>query len=299
MGKLIQALNEKKILCSDGAWGTMLFQKGLKPGECPELWNLTNREHVLDVAKQYVAAGSDLIETNSFGGNRIKLSHYSLESKTAELNKIAAKISREAAGTEKLVAGSIGPTGKFVLMGDTTSDELYDVFAEQATALQEGGADAIVIETFYALDEAEAAIKAVKENTNLDVICSFTFDKTALGEFRTMMGVSPEQMVESIISYGADIIGTNCGSGFEQIIEIVKLIRTANPIIPILAQANAGMPQSIDGKLVYLETPEATKSYMNKIIGAGANIIGGCCGRTPEHIREISNAVKKYNENVN
>ena len=171
-----------------------------------------------------------------------------------------------------------------------------DSFKQQAIAFEKGGADAVCIETFYALDEAEQAIKAVKENTSLEVICTFTFDKSENG-YKTLMGVTPQQMAESLITYGADIIGANCGSGFEDMVEIVKLIRQVSPEIPlIMIQANAGLPVFENDKLIYSETPEKIKGIIPKLIEAGANIIGGCCGTTPEHIKVISEIVGKYNQ---
>ena len=164
MNDLISKLAMGRILVSDGAWGTYLFKKGLKTGECPELWNLTNEDEVFDIAKSYIEAGSDIVETNSFGGSRFKLTQFQLDDKVYEINKKAAEISRKAAGNEKIVMGSIGPTGKFLMMGDVTEEELYSSFKEQAVAFDEGGADAVCIETFYDLNEAELAIKAVKEN---------------------------------------------------------------------------------------------------------------------------------------
>jgi 5-methyltetrahydrofolate--homocysteine methyltransferase len=179
-------------------------------------------------------------------------------------------------------------------MGDVTSEDLYNSFKQQAIAFEKGGADAVCIETFYALDEAEQAITAVKENTSLEVISTFTFDKSG-NEFKTLMGVSPQQMVESLIQFGADIVGANCGSGFLDMIEIVKKIREVSTKIPVIIQANAGLPVFENGELVYSETPEKIKEIIPKLIDAGTNIIGGCCGTTPEHIKVISEIVGNYN----
>ncbi len=295
MHKISDIVNTGKLLTSDGAWGTYLFKKGLPSGSCPEEWNLTHYDDVFDIAKSYVLAGSDIISTNSFGSNVFKLSQYNLQEKLSEICQTAAEISRKAAGKNKIVMASIGPTGKFLIMGDVTSEELYNSFKQQAIAFEKGGADAVCIETFYALDEAEQAIRAVKENTSLEVICTFTFDKSENG-YKTLMGVTPQQMAESLIAYGADIIGANCGSGFEVMVEIVRLIREVSPKIPIMIQANAGLPIFENDKLVYSETPEKIKVIIPKLIEAGANIIGGCCGTTPEHIKVISEIVGKYNQ---
>ncbi|MEA1875486.1 MAG: homocysteine S-methyltransferase family protein [Bacteroidota bacterium] len=288
---IIKALENQQILLSDGAWGTLLQEKGLKPGVSPESWNIDFPEKVKEVAAAYITAGSDMIETNSFGGSSFKLAHYGLDNKVWELNKRAAEISRQAAGPDKIVLGSVGPTGVILMMGEITKEELYDAFKEQVMALAEGGVDAICVETMTDLDEAVLAIKATKENTDLEAICTMTFDKTIQGDFRTMMGVSPEQMVEELIKAGADIIGTNCGNGMENMIPIVEAIRKTDKNIPILVHANAGLPHLQDGKNVFDETPEITASFIPKLIDAGANIIGGCCGTTPKHIQ----AIKKQN----
>ena len=279
------------ILISDGAWGTFLQQKGLTPGECPELWNITHRKEVLDIAESYISAGSDMIETNSFGGNRFKLEKYGLGSKVAELNKAAAEISREAAGDGRMVLGSIGPTGKMLLLEEVTSEELYDAFREQAIALEAGGADAIVVETMTDLDEAVLAVKAARENTGLEVICTLTFDKLVTGEFRTMMGISPSEMIQPLVNAGAAVIGANCGNGMAGMVDIVKEIRQTDSKIPILVHANAGMPVYRDGHTHFPESPEETASYVSALVSAGANIIGGCCGTTPEHVRKIKLAI--------
>lgn len=294
MRSILNQIKNGKTLLSDGGWGTFLQVKGLKPGECPELWNKTHREDVLDVAQSYIAAGSDMIETNSFGGSRIKLDHYGLADDCYELNKLAAEISREAAG-DKLVLGSIGPTGKFLMMGEVTEDELYDSFKVQAAGLADGGADTICIETFYALDEAEIAIRAAKEKTSLKIIATFTFDKSSDGRFNTMMGVVPEAIVEPLINAGADIIGTNCGIGFEDMIPIIEKIRACNKDIPLLVHANAGLPEMKDGQMEYPDTPEIMSDLASRLIDAGANIIGGCCGTTPEHIKNIREVIDKIN----
>lgn len=292
MKKITKLLKKRKILVSDGAWGTMLQAKGLKVGECPELWNITHRDSVLSIAKSYIEAGSDIIGTNSFGGNKFRLDHYGLTEKQFELNKAAAEISREAAG-EKIVIGSIGPSGKMILMGDVTEEELYETYKIQAVALKEGGADAACIETFSAIDEALIAVKAVKENSDLEIITTFTFEKTVDNEFKTMMGISVYQFVNELIEAGVDIIGTNCGNGFLTMIDIAKEIRRINSEIPIIVQANAGLPVIKEGKLTYPEDPEYVVSMVPQFVETGVNIIGGCCGTTPEHIKAIKRAIEQ------
>lgn len=284
---ILDEIKLNKILLSDGAWGTFLQAKGMQPGECPELWNITHRSDVTDIAESYLLAGSDIIETNSFGGSRFKLSMFGLDKRDSELNRAAAEISRKAAGKNKHVAGSIGPTGKMLLMGDVTEEELYDAFREQAVALEAGGADIIIVETMSAIDEASLAVRAARENTKCTVIITMTFSKEPDGGYHTMMGVSPEEMVIAMKEAGAHIVGSNCGNGIEDMIGIVKAIRKTDNKIPVMIQANAGTPMLIDGETVFRESPEMMASFIPELIKAGANIIGGCCGTTPEHIRAI------------
>jgi 5-methyltetrahydrofolate--homocysteine methyltransferase len=292
MGKIIDQIKKGKVLVSDGAWGTFLQQKGLKLGECPEEWNITHPDEVFDIAKSYIDAGADMIETNSFGGTIFKVEKYGLGDKVFELNKAAAAISRKAAG-DKFVIGSVGPTGKILMMGDVTEEELYDAFKEQVKGLEAGGVDAIMIETMTDLDEARLAIRAAKENTSCEVFCTMTFDKTVQGEFRTMMGVSPTEMVNTLIDAGAELIGANCGNGIADMIGIVEEIRKTNSEIPVLVHANAGMPHYHDGQTVFPETPDEMANLVPKIIAVGANVIGGCCGTTPGHIYRVREAVNK------
>ena len=285
--KIIDILKTGKILVSDGAWGTFLYQRGLKAGECPDEWSLSHPGVVKEIAISYIEAGADMVETNSFGANRFKLQHYGLQDKVSEINEAAARLSREAAGDDRYVIGSIGPTGKLLLMGDVTEEALYDCFREQALALEKGGADAVCIETMSDGDEAVQAIKAAKENTGLEVIATFTFDKTPQGEYRTMMGLKPTEAVRRALEAGAGIVGTNCGNGMERMIDIVKEIRVAFPGAFILVHANAGLPVLVDGKDTFPETPEIMASYIPAMLQAGTNIIGGCCGTTPAHIQAI------------
>ncbi|MHB8581333.1 MAG: homocysteine S-methyltransferase family protein [Ignavibacteriaceae bacterium] len=292
MKRIKKRILSGEILISDGAWGTMLQSKGLKMGECPEKWNIDHRAEVLDIAKSYVSAGADMIETNSFGGNKIKLEYFGLGQKVTELNKAAAEISREAAGNEIYVLGSVGPTGKILMTGEITLEELYNCFKEQIEALESGGADAILIETMFDLEEAKCGIKAAKENTKCEIICTMTFDGNDDIGFHTMMGTTPEVATESLIEAGADIIGTNCGNGIENMVRIAKQIRIVDKKIPILIQANAGLPFMINEKVVYSETPDFIAKWIHPLIDVGANIIGGCCGTTPEHIRKIAGIVR-------
>ncbi len=297
MKSILNRLKDGRTLVSDGAWGTFLQKQGLQPGECPELWCVEHREKVLAIAASYVEAGSDIILTNSFGCTSFKLEHFGLADRAAELNEAAASISREAAGDDVMVAGSIGPTGKLLLMGDVTAEELYDAFKVQALGLERGGADACCIETFAAIDEAELAIKAVRENTALEAICTFTFERTVNDDYRTMMGTAPGEAAQACAAAGAHVVGTNCGNGMERMVDIVKAIRETDATTPILVHGNAGMPVNIDGVDTFPESPEDMAANVLKVVAAGANIVGGCCGTTPDHIRAIKAAVADLQSN--
>lgn len=286
-----EAVKTRGTLVSDGAWGTFLQKKGLQPGDCPELWCLERPDDVADIARMYIAAGADMVETNSFGGSSYKLEHYGLADRVTEINEAAAAISRATAGDDHWVIASVGPTGKMLLLGDVTEEDLYLSFKDQVTALEKGGADAVCIETMTAIDEAVLAIRAAKENTNCEIICTFTFDKTLHGDYRTMMGVSPAEAATAALEAGADIVGTNCGNGIERMIEIVREIRKAVPETPILVHANAGLPKNVNGVDIFPDTPEDMARMIKDLVSAGADIIGGCCGTTPEHIRAIKDAL--------
>ncbi|MBN1906656.1 MAG: homocysteine S-methyltransferase family protein [Deltaproteobacteria bacterium] len=281
------------ILISDGAWGTELHKRGLKPGECPENWNLTHHDDVYAIAKGYIDAGSDIILTNSFGANPIKLKNYNLEEKVVELNRAAAMISREAAGDTHFVFGSMGPTGLMLCTGDGSEDEVYEGYCIQAKALAEGGVDALCIETMSDPVEASLAIKAAKASTSCEVACTFVFNKSLSGDFHTMMGLSVDDAMNIARGAGADIIGSNCGNGIDGMVEIVGLIRKQDNSTPILVQANAGLPIFKDGETIFRETPEQMAGKAADLINAGANIIGGCCGTNSEHIRALAKAVRK------
>ncbi len=285
---ILEELKNNKILLSDGALGTMLQSRGLTPGECPELWNIIHKPVLKEIAELYLQAGSDIISTNSFGGSRIKLSQYGLAERTSEINRAAAEVYRDVAGNDRHVAGSIGPTGKMLLMGDISKEEMFDAFMEQAVALERGGADIIIVETMTDADEAALAVKAARTGTKCTVIITMTFSKDRNDGYHTMMGISPEDMTIRMKDAGAHVIGSNCGNGIRDMIGVARAIRSTDENIPVIIQANAGIPDLIDGKTVFHETPAIMASYVPELISAGVNIIGGCCGTTPDHIREIA-----------
>lgn len=295
MRTLLERLAAGDILVSDGAMGTFLHAKGLAAGECPESWCVSHPDVVRGIAEAYVAAGSDIVETNSFGGTSFKLKEYGMADRVAEFNRGAAALAKEAISGKGYVAASVGPTGHIVENegGDTTAAQLYQAFKEQIIALAEGGADALCIETMSSIHEAAEAIRAAKENTNrLPVICTFTFEAGTKG-FRTMMGAKPERAAKAAVEAGADVVGANCGNGIAKMIEITRQIRAAVPRTPILIHANAGAPVVEDGRTVFRETPEFMASHVAELVVAGANIVGGCCGTSPAHVAAIAAAVRR------
>ena len=290
MGILLERLAKKKLLVSDGAWGTMLQAAGLSGGDVPEEWNASHPDAVQAVAAAYDKAGADIVLSNTFGGSKAKLSKSGLGERVAELNGKSASLSLKGA-PNAVIAASIGPTGEFLEpLGDLTAEQMEAIYAEQIAAILKAGVKALCIETMSALDEACCAIRAAKKlDKNVDVICTFTFAPSPNGP-RTMMGVSPEQVAKECVSAGADIVGANCGNGPEQMVGIAAEFRKFTRK-PILIHANAGMPQLVNGKTVFLQTPSDMAARVKDLVNAGADIIGGCCGTTPAHIAAIKAAL--------
>lgn len=269
---------------TDGAWGTQLQAGGLEIGACPDAWNLTHPDRVEQVARAYVEAGSDIILTNTFGANRFVLARYDLAEKVAEINRLGVEISRRAANGRAKVFASIGPSGVMLMMGEVSPDQLQEAFADQACAMADAGADAIVVETMADPAEARLAVMAAKQ-TSLPVVGCMVFDSGADHD-RTMMGTTPEQAAEELAGAGADVIGSNCGQGIEGFAAICRRLRAATDL-PIWIKANAGLPEMVDGKTVYRQTPEGFAACVPELIEAGAAFLGGCCGTSPEFIRAV------------
>jgi 5-methyltetrahydrofolate--homocysteine methyltransferase len=287
-----------EVLVFDGAMGTMLFEAGLTDGACPELWNDTHADVVRGIHKAYFDAGSDFVETNTFGGTRLKLGAYSLADRTRELNAVGARLARSVCPPGKYVAGSIGPTGHlpdtFKPLGDVSEEEFYKNFTEQALALAEGGVDLFAIETMMYPEEAVVAIRAAKESTGLPVMCTmfFQWEKEHTRD-RTMWGTSPEEAASILFEAGADVVGCNCGDGGpERAAAIIRAMRQVSSGL-LIAYPNAGLPIVKDGRTTYELPPDQMAAGYPAILEAGANSVGACCGSTPAHVSRIAEVVRK------
>lgn len=277
--------------------GTNLFALGLQTGDAPELWNVDHPERLIDLHSRMVAAGADIILTNSFGGTRHRLKLHEAQDRVGELNTAAARLARQvadAAGRPVLVAGSMGPTGEIMEpIGALAADDAIDAFRDQAEALAAGGVDIIWIETMSSQEEAEAAIQGSR-GTGLPIICTMTFDTNG----RTMMGVTPEAAIEFYRDHepGLAACGANCGNGFGELIAAVTgMHRAGSSNDPVLvAKGNCGIPEFVDGEIRYSGTPEVMMTYARMAADAGARIIGGCCGSTPDHVRAMVEALDGY-----
>lgn len=273
----------------DGAMGTMLHQAGLEPGKCPELWNLEEPEKVSAIHRQYVEAGATIIETNTFGANRIKLTHYGLQNKVAALNAAAVTAARQAAGALAKVAGSVGPTGKFIApLGELTFENAYDVFFEQISALDQAGVDYIIIETIIDIQEMRVALLAAKAATRQPIICQLSFD----ADGRTVTGTDARTAAVTLAALGASIIGANCSLGPAQLLPVIETL-AQNCSLPISVQPNAGMPELINGQTVFPMPPAEMATWVPRLAAAGATFIGGCCGTTPAHIEAVRAAAEQ------
>ena len=284
--KIKEAKQRGRPLFWDGAMGTQLIARGLA-GRAPEAWNLEKPELLREIHADYVAAGAEVIQTNTFGANRLKLKSAGLEDQLQPINSSAARAACEAAAGKALVAGDLGPTGEMMTpMGNLEPDQTEGVYREQGSILAEAGVDLFSIETMFALEEAQAAVRGLKSAApKLAVVCSMTFKRTARGFF-TMMGVSPERAVKGMLEAGADVVGANCSIGPKDMVELVKVLRPLTDR-PLLAQANAGEPTLEAGREIYEVAAEDFAAFARPMFEAGADALGACCGSSPEFIRRM------------
>jgi 5-methyltetrahydrofolate--homocysteine methyltransferase len=286
-------LEDNPVILADGAMGTMLFEVGLQFGDPPEVWNVAHPDIVRAIQRAYLQAGAQILLTNTFGGNRFRLGMHNLQNRVAELNRTAALILRaevEAAGNTALVAGDIGPSGEILApLGTLEYDQAVEGFAEQADALVAGGADILWIETMSDLEEVRAALEGARRVApDIPIITTMTFDTRG----HTMMGVSPELAVRTLRGWGAAAIGGNCGNGPEELLEVIRKMKAAEPDVLLVSKSNAGVPELIKGKTVYGASPATMAACAVDSLHAGARIIGGCCGNTPEHLQAIARELR-------
>jgi 5-methyltetrahydrofolate--homocysteine methyltransferase len=292
----------KGLFLLDGAMGTQLIASGIELGCCCDYLNIEQPQTILEIHRAYLKSGSDAVLTNTFGANKIALGKHELSDKVREINIAGVQIARKAAGEDKYVLGDIGPSGDFLEpLGNLTLEELKEAFTEQAEALLEGGIDGFIIETQTSIDEVAIAVEAVKSaSADLPVFASFAFDKVG-GDFKTMMGVDVKSAVAKMVSLGVDAVGFNCGTiSLEEYVELAKKFvsvvqaRATSPErrVPILAEPNAGHPELVDGRAVYKVAPTDFAATAEKIRSAGVNIIGGCCGTGPEHIKALASQIR-------
>jgi methionine synthase I (cobalamin-dependent) len=289
MHKLIQQLISQGPTLTDGAWGTEFQARGLEAGECPDHWNLTHPERVEAVARAYVDAGSQVILTNTFRANRLAMERHGLADQLREINLRGVEISRRAAAGRACVFASMGPSGKLLMMGEVSEDELLTAFTEQSQALAEGGADALLFETMSDLAEAKVCVKAARP-TGLPIIVSLAYD-SGKNLDRTMMGTTPEVAAAELTEAGADVIGANCGQGIESYAGLCQRLHNSTTL-PIWIKPNAGLPELLEGGTHYQTAPEVFTRHAPALLAAGASFLGGCCGTSPDFIRALALVMK-------
>jgi 5-methyltetrahydrofolate--homocysteine methyltransferase len=286
-GEFLERILSGEVLVADGAMGTMLMERGLAAGHCPEEWNLTHPDVLEDIARQYHEAGAQIVQTNSFGGSPAKLAQYDLADRTEEINRAAVAAVRAAVGNGAYVSGSCGPTGRTLQpYGDTPPTEIAAAFRRQIQALVDAGVDILCVETMTDLTEANLAIEAAKSIApSIPVLATMTFDPTPRGFF-TIMGVDIPTAAAGLATAGADIIGSNCGNGSAQMCDIAREFKQ-HTALPLIIQANAGLPELVGDRVVYRESPEFMAHEAREMAKIGVSVIGGCCGTTPAHITAI------------
>ncbi len=291
MERLSERLERGEIVVGDGAWGTLLMDRGLKAGECPEAINLERPEILVEIASLYLDAGAEIITTNTFGGSPLKLRSYALDERTEEINRTGVAALRDVVAGRAYLSASVGPTGELLKpFGEREPEELTEGFERQIRALVDSGADMICVETMTDLTEATLAVKAAKAIApEIPVMATMTFEATPRGFF-TIMGVAVERAAAGLEEAGAAIVGSNCGNGIEKMVEIARQFRACTRL-PVAIQANAGLPEHRGGATVYPETPEFMADKARELIDLGVSIIGGCCGTHPEHIRRFRKLV--------
>ncbi|MHC4266622.1 MAG: homocysteine S-methyltransferase family protein [Planctomycetota bacterium] len=291
MSSFIEDIKSGKIQLADGAMGSLLMKKGLKQGECPEYLNLTQPKILEEIAQLYLDAGADIIQSNTFGASPMKLSEYSLDDKTEEINSAGVSLAKNVVGDRAYIYGSCGPSGKILQpFGDGDPDELQHGFERQIKAMVSAEVDVIFIETMTDLNEAILAIKAARAvSANITVAACMTFEATPKGFF-TIMGNKLEEAASELEAAGADVIGSNCGNGIDKMIEIASELKKVSDL-PLIIQSNAGLPVNKDGEIVYPETPEYFAQKVIDLIDAGVSIVGGCCGTTPDTIRAMRKTI--------
>ena len=286
---IMERLASGEVLIADGATGTMLQVAGLPTGMPGEAWILERPEEIKKLHRAYAEAGSQLVLTTTFGGTRARLKAAGLDVKVAEINRRACELARQAAGDDRYVGGDIGPTGEMMPpLGQLTYEAAVAMFAEQAQALADGGADVIFIETMSDLKEAQAAVEGARQGCDLPIFCSFSFDVHG----RTGMGVSPAQAAQAMAASGVAAIGANCGHAPEDLLDILPQIRQAAPDAHLIAKPNAGMPRLVKRQVVYDGAPERMADLARRYVELGASIVGTCCGSSPPHISAITKALQ-------
>ena len=280
-----------EVLLADGAWGTEFFKRGLMQGSPPDEWNLTHPEIVREITREYLEAGAAIILTNTFGANRLRLEAHGLSDRVREINIRAAELAREVVGSDAIVAGDIGPSGRILTLGEVSREELATAFAEQARALRDGGVDWIVVESMADAEEMEVAVQAACDHAGVPVVASMTYNRTPKG-YRTMMGNTPEACVRKAESAGAALIGANCGTGIEDYVPLAPILRGLTEL-PVWVKANAGVPQIVAGKVTFPLTPEQYASFVPALVETGVDVIGGCCGTDPRFIREVGKSIAR------